>query len=340
MNIRFLGYFDKNFGDDLMQLTTVKNMPEHDFYICSEPKELLTHFHGCENVHICDENVKTEAYLNVTGTGFKYDSKLGILTKLAGFFSEERLEHNRAAVINCSVDMPGNAVRHMLIKRELNKYGLISCRDKISEKIAADLAKKSVVKQHEDIVFSYGGRNFEKTGEDFLGIVPVRHGHGKNAFNYYSALSEAADGYFESSGKRILIFALDTGEENDFFAASAVLRLMKHKEAAEIIAYNSEPGYIFENISRCGKVISSRFHGIVAAILSGVPVAAVSDASKCIILSEKLGFEVVSVSSLSKETALKLAERTEKPMQLPEDFKADAGRHLAEVKNYFENRRN
>ena len=88
-------------------------------------------------------------------------------------------------------------------------------------------------------------------------------------------------------------------------------------------------------MARCGKIISSRFHGVIAAILAGVPVAAVSDTSKIDILSEKLGFERIMKSSLTAETMFELAERTDKAVQLDENVKTDAMRHLETLREYL-----
>ena len=76
MRIQLGGYFDRNLGDDVMQLITVNTMPEHDFYVCCPQREFLTHFSGCKNVHLCDSIPQTEAYVNVIGTGDVYKSQI------------------------------------------------------------------------------------------------------------------------------------------------------------------------------------------------------------------------------------------------------------------------
>lgn len=138
-------------------------------------------------------------------------------------------------------------------------------------------------------------------------------------------------------GKKVLIFALDTGNENDILAAMSVRRLMKHPEMTEIIAYDSAPEYIFKNIARCGRIISSRFHGVIAAMLSGVPVAAVSDTSKIDILSERFGFGKIAKQDLKAQELTELIEGANASVYLSESIKSDARRHLTELKNYIEN---
>lgn len=335
MRIQLTGYFDKNFGDDVMQLITVNNLPEHDFYVCCPQQEFLTHLYGCENVHICSEMPKTDACVNVIGTGFKYDSKLSIITKLASVIGE-RAYGGKTAVIDCSVDKPKNKIQRMLVKRELNKYRLISCRDEVSEKIISSLAANSMIKRHEDIVFAADDKYICKnTDENCLGIVPVQRGYSEKNFEYYSVLAKAADRYVDLHCKKVLIFAFDTGNENDILAAMSIRRLMKNSEMTEIIAYDSEPGEIFGNMARCGRIISSRFHGVIAAILAKVPVAAVSDTSKIDILAEKLGFERISKCGLEAETLFALIERTNVSVDLPDSIRYDAHRHLDELRDYI-----
>lgn len=332
MNIKLLGYFDKNFGDDLMQLIVVKNMPEHDFFAECAQKEFLTHFRGCENIHLNVDNVKIDAYVNIIGTGFKFSSKMNIITKFMSIPHEQKLPFEKTAVIDCSVDMPKNAAERFLVKRELNKYSHISCRDADSEKIIAELSGKSILRRHEDIVFALGNEYiYPKTGEDLLGIVPVQRGFSGKNFEYYETVAKACDRYIQKYGKNVLIFALDTGYENDLLAAMSIKRLMKYGDKTEIIAYNGEAKYIFENMARCEKIISSRFHGVIAAILAETAVAAVSDRSKIDILSEKLKFEKIPKEGLAENALFDLIERTNRPIYADDEIREDARRHLDEL---------
>lgn len=336
MKIRLGGYFDKNFGDDVMQLVLVDNMKEDIFFADCPQRELLAHFDGRKNVYVNCTPEDTDAYVNVIGTGFMYKSKMSILSKLMGLPREDKLKYSKTAAVGCSVETPGGVAERLLIRRELNKYKYLSCRDRVSEDYMSREARRSVVRMHEDIVFGIDEKYIhENTGEDCLGIIPVqRCGSDKN-FAYYKLLAQACDSFAEERGKKVLLFALDTGNENDTLAAMSVRHLMKHSGAAEIIAYNSEPEYIFKNIARCGRIVSSRFHGIVAAILAGVPAAAVSDREKIDILSEKYGFETIKKSNLRENELRAVIERTVVPVTLPRESVNDARKHISELKEYL-----
>ncbi len=337
MNIRLAGYFDKNFGDDLMQLIVADGMPEYDFFADCPQKEFLTHFRGRKNVHLYDESVRIDAYVNVIGTGFKYASKMNILTKFLSIPYEKKPNHERAAVIDCSLDEPKSRAERFLVKRELNKYAYISCRDAVSEKIISNLAKGNRLVRHEDIVFALGDDYiYPKSGEDYLGVIPVQRGFSEENFGYYEAMAHACDRYVQKYNKNVLIFALDTGNENDTLAALTVKRLMKYAGRAEIIAYNGNPKYIFKNMARCDRVISSRFHGVIAAALAGVPASAVSDTSKINILSEKLGFEKIPKSGITADKLFALIERTDKAIAVSDSIREDAGLHLKGLERFLE----
>lgn len=336
MKIQLLGWFDKNFGDDVMQKIVTESMPCDDFFVSCAQKEFLTHFKDCENVHICDKMPKVDACVNVVGTGFKYDSKIGIIQKIVSDFGDKGMMAPKTAVIGCSVDRPHGFLQKRLMKKELGKYEFISCRDEVSKKIIGDLSKKSVVKCHDDIVFSLDRRYVKRREcEECLGVIPVQRMFSADNYKYYAALAGVCDDYAEKYGRKALIFAFATGNENDILAAMTIKRLMIHKDMAEIIAYDCDIEYIFENLSRCGAVISSRFHGIITAMLAGVPVTAVSDTSKVDIICEKFGIKRFAKNKLNPNE-LENALRTDLIFNLDLAC-ADAAEHLKELKNYIEN---
>ena len=337
MNIRLLGYFDKNFGDDLMQLILVDGMQEHEFFVKASQKEFLTHFRDRKNVHLYDDSVWIDAYVNVIGTGFKFDSKMNIITKFLSIPHEEKFPLEKTAVIDCSLDEPKSRAERFLVKRELNKYAYISCRDIISSSIASRFAKKSTRVFHDDIVFALEDEYiYPRTDEGCLGIIPIQKGFSKDNFDYYTALAKTCDWYADKNDKNVLIFAFDTGNENDTLAALSIQRLMRRGEKAEIIAYNGDPKYIFKNIARCDKIVSSRFHGVIAAALAGVPVAAVSDTSKIDILSHRTAFLKTSARKIEPEDIMELLDRTYIPTFVDKSVRADAKMHLKGLEKFLE----
>ena len=339
MKIQLSGYFDRNFGDDVMQLILVNSMPEHEFYVAGVPQEFLGHFDGCQNVRICRELPEIDAAVNVIGSGFQFHSRMAQVSKLLAILHEKRFPCAKTAVLDCSADAPERALERWLMKRELKKYGLISCRDQKSEKIMSELAGSSTVVCHEDLVFSLSPEwILPRTGEGCLGVIPVYRQYFDGNYEFFLQTAKACDLYVQTHGKKTLIFAFDTGTENDLLAAMTIRRLMKYREAAEVIAYDSRPEEIFRHLARCESVISTRFHGVIAALLAGVPAAAVSDTSKLDILSEKLGFLRIPKKGLTAEALTGLIEKTDTPIRIPEELRKNAGGHLEKLKHYLESR--
>lgn len=339
MKIQLSGYFDRNFGDDVMQLILVNGMPEHEFYVSGVPQEFLGHFDGCQNVRICGEMPEVDAVVNVIGTGFQFHSRMAQVSKLLAIMREKKFPCAKTAVLDCSADAPERVLERWLMKRELKKYGLISCRDRKSERMMSELAGSSTVVCHEDLVFSLSSEwILPRTGEGCLGVIPVYRQYSDENYAFFLQMAKACDLYVQTHGKKALIFAFDTGTENDLLAAMTVCRLMKYREAAEVIAYDSRPEEIFKHLARCEKVISTRFHGVIAALLAGVPAAAVSDTSKLNLLSERLGFLRIPKNGLTAEALTVLMEKTNTPIRIPEEFRENAGGHLAELKHYLESK--
>ncbi len=334
MNIILNGFFDKNFGDDIMQLMAVSQMKDDVFFVSFPQREMLAHFEGLENVRINEECQEYDAYVNVIGTGFLYKGKRAVAEKLIGIPFEKKIRCKKRAVIDCSIVKPGNRAEALLMKREINKYNYISSRDSLSEEYFKRAAKGAEVVMHEDIVFSLDEKYIPKnTGEGCLGVVPVQRTYSPENYHYYKTLAGECDRFCKESGKKVLIFAFDTGTENDTCAALSIKSMMKERDAAEIIAYNSEPKYIFESFARCGKIISSRFHGVIAAMTAEIPVCAVYDTIKIKLLSEKYGFFAVEKTASPDE--LRAASERAEAVSVPKELRADAACHIAGLKEFL-----
>ncbi len=334
MNIILNGFFDKNFGDDIMQLMAVSQMKDDVFFVSFPQREMLAHFEGLKNVRINEACEAYDAYVNVIGTGFLYKGKRAVAEKLIGIPFEKKIKCKKRAVIDCSIVKPGNKAEALLMKREINKYNYISSRDRLSEEYFRKTAKNAEVVMHEDIVFSVDEKYIPKnTGEGCLGVVPVQRTYSPENYNYYKTLAGECDRFCKESGKKVLIFAFDTGTENDTCAALSIKSMMKERDAVEIIAYNSEPKIIFENFARCGKIISSRFHGVIAAMTAGIPVCAMYDTLKIKLLSEKYGFS--AVEKTASPDALRAASERAEAVSVQKELRADAAGHIAGLKEFL-----
>ncbi len=336
MNILLDGYFDNNFGDDLMRMIVAENIPECNFYV-NAPMEMTAHLDEFRNVYVTDEIPATDAYLNVIGTGFLYNSKMAQLNRILSILLDKRKKHPKTALVDCSIEPVGNIASDMLTAYDLRKFGHITCRDAVSFDYIKEKCRNTNIKKYNDIVFAVDDSYiYENSGEECLGIIPATRFGKKGNYDYFNILAATADNYAEKYNKPILIFALDSACENDVFAALSIKRMMKNQDMAEIIAYNSKPRYVFQNISRCKKIISSRFHGIIASILSNVAVIGISDRQKIDILAQELGFELIRKDKLNEALLTEFINNDKKAVCLPKNYREDAFGHITALRKYLE----
>lgn len=312
MNILLDGYFDKNFGDDLMQLCVVNALREQDFYVDFRQREMLAHLESCPNVHLGAAE-EIHAYVRVTGTGFQYNRKLAAASKIYSNLLGKEKVFPKSAVIGCSLEPVRGRLSAYLTKNELRKFSLISCRDEKSFEYIKAACPKSRVERYADLGFAALGE-YKAGGGTALGIIPARRTT-ENNYEYYKALARCGDLYAEETGGSVLIFAFDNGIENDASAAMSILKMMTRAQRAEVVIYNSDPHDFIKRLSGCGKIVSTRFHGIVSALALGIPCVGAADTGK---LERLCGeFAVPSVKKAEAEgekifEALKTARPSEK----------------------------
>ncbi len=278
MNILLSGYFDKNFGDDVMHEMTVKYFKNHNFYISCTCREMLAHLEKYDNVFINEAVPETDLFLNVIGTGFIYNNKFARLDKVHKILTQKKESFPKTALINCSLEPFGTKAEAVLASYDIKKYDFITCRDSMSYECLKKMAKNAQVKMFSDMVFS--GCYVHNTKKHGLGIAPVSRIRNSSNFEYYKKLADFADSYIIRENKPVMLFAFDSGYENDISAVLSVKNIMKNPEMAELIIYNSDTDYFSERIAGCEFFISSRFHGIVTAVMNNVKTIAVYDNSK------------------------------------------------------------
>ncbi len=278
MNILLNGYFDKNFGDDAMQEIVVKSFPECDFYINCNQKEMLRHLEKYENVHIGTKLPQIDIFLNVIGTGFLYKTRFAKVTKMFEVFFKKKTKYPRMALVDCSVEHFTSRVEKWLVKKSMSEYDLITCRDDVSYTFLKRNIKKSDIYKFNDIVFS--GGYIKQSEKKYLGIVPVNRYKNEKNYAYYKELASFADNYIETENKAVKLFAFDAGNENDILAVMSIMNMMKHKDKVLPVVYNSDIEGFVNEFSECDKIVGSRFHSIILALINGIDTIAIYDTEK------------------------------------------------------------
>jgi polysaccharide pyruvyl transferase WcaK-like protein len=281
MAVRIDGYFDRNFGDDYM----IKTVTEHFAgvrFVIKDTEGVPEMLRRLDNVIISDE--ETEKKLRVIGSGFMINSPGAFITELVWLLKGRK---EPGWCIGCNIEPFNNFISGWIIKKKLQKYSLITTRDKKSYEWLKKNCKKVWVEYFPDIVFAADIKKPSQKG-DKLGISVMNLGFREKYESYYNSLAQAADYYIETTGKGVLLLAFDSGKENDMEACSYVQSLMKRKEA-QIVVHGSE-NEIINAYSECGKIIGTRFHSAVLALKMGIDLYPVIYRHKMSNLLADIGF--------------------------------------------------
>ena len=259
IRLKLDGYFDRNFGDDYMQKTVVSYLSDFRFY-ADDPNisPLVT-----DEKNVARQKAPHDvSCLSVTGSGFMINSRHALRMEIQSFLSGKRKEDY---CIGCNLEPIRYKLGRSLMWNRLRRFRYISCRDKKSYSVLKRHVKCEV-RYFPDLLFALPERLIPpKTNEELLGIVMMRRKEDSDDCDYYRVMAKAADFWCEKSGKAVLLFAFDSGEENDLYACLCVLNKMKYKEKALIISHGID-NEILNAYSRCSKIITARFHGAVVAL--------------------------------------------------------------------------
>ena len=161
----------------------------------------------------------------------------------------------------------------------------------------------------------------DKPCEGALGISA--YGLADKAIN--ERLAKIADEFTDKTGNRVLLFALDIGNENDLEAAKMIKDMMKRGDMAEIIKHDA----MLRNIKRCEKLIGIRFHSAVISLMAGVPLIPLVYSNKTERMLTDIGFDGDifllndDFGGIYDEVFTDL-----KPFKLSETVTADASEHI------------
>ena len=266
MHIHLSGYFDRNFGDDMMMKLVVRSLPGIQFVIeASVDTPLLTE----PNVVQMDRKACSSLpKLIVTGSGFMINSKAALETELRWFLKGH---HPGDYCLGCNMEPLDSILKRLLISRKLNKFKLITCRDQASYRWLKQYTRKPEIHYLPDILFAIpDGWLPPAKSPDMLGISLMHRAGDRADCAYYRAMAEAADEWIRKTGKGVILMAFDTGKEDDLFACRAVQSQMAFPERTEIAAHR-DGTEIPAAFARCEKIIGARFHSMVLALRMGIP---------------------------------------------------------------------
>ena len=327
--IHLTGYFDRNFGDDMMMKLVVRSIPEVTFlvddtvdtWILSEPNVVRKDREAC--CHF--------PKLVVTGSGFMINTRAAFKTELLWFLKGR---HPGDYCLGCNMEPLDNPAKRFLIRKKLNKFKLITCRDQASYRWLLQNTGKPEIHCLPDILFSLPEEWLPRSDNpEMLGISLMhRFSDGKDC-PYYRAMAEAADEWIRKTGKGVLLMAFDTGEEDDLFACRAVQALMQFPDRAEIVAH-TDGTEIPAAFARCEKIIGARFHSMVLALRMGIPFFPVIFRTKMRNLIHDLNYPIIGceIDRIDQQAISGFLCEKQPRCSLQTDFLSAANKHALLLK--------
>ena len=281
MNILLDGYFDRNFGDDVMMRIVTHYLSGHNFYINQAKKELLLPFNKVPNVFLSDKNINIHAKLCVIGSGYMINSKTSLFWELMDFlkhlFRKNKLP---TATICCNIGPNINRLAKFLIVQKLKRNKLVTVRETFSLEFMKKNCRKVSSSYYPDIIFAMPEEWLpQKSGEKCLGIS-VYMRTGRNNLDFYEKIARIADSYIEKTNKKVLLFAFDIENENDTAAAISIKALCKNQNRIELVFHDDDGSNIINNFARCEKIVAVRFHSSILAIKMGIPFVPITYSEK------------------------------------------------------------
>ena len=326
------GYFDRNFGDDMMMKLIVRSIPEVTFLVDStadtpllpEPNVVQKDWEACRRF----------PKLVVIGSGFMINTKAALETELLWFLKGHRPGDY---CLGCNMEPLNSPIKRFLISRKLNKFKLITCRDQASYRWLLQNTRKPELYCLPDILFSLPDE-WLPTAEspDKLGISMMHRTGDREDCAYYRAMAEIADEWVRKTGKGVILMAFDTGREDDVFACQAVRSLMEFSSHAEIVAHK-EGTEIPAAFAQCEKIIAARFHATVLALRMGIPVYPLIFREKVRNLLKDIEFPSpkCELDDIDKPSLRAFLESDQKPCPLEKDIHARASEHAKLLKQHL-----
>jgi polysaccharide pyruvyl transferase WcaK-like protein len=323
--LHLTGYFDRNFGDDMMMKLVVRGLPEVTFLVdAASDAPLLSE----PNVVRADrETCCRFPRLVVTGSGFMINTKASLITELIWYLKGR---HPGDYCLGCNMEPLSSPLKRFLIRRKLNQFRLITCRDQASHRWLLQNTRKPEIHCLPDILFSIPKEWLpEVKSPDKLGISMMHRAGDREDCTYYRSMAEIADEWVCKTGKGVLLMAFDTGTEDDVFACRAVRKLMRFPDRAEIAAH-TDGTEIPAAFSRCEKIIGARFHSMVLALDMGIPFFPVifREKTRNLILDLEYPISGCGIDQMDHQAVSAFLNGKQTRFSLQENYQSAATKHV------------
>ena len=323
-NMHLAGYFDMNFGDDMMMKLVVNSLPDITFAVEDTVETPI--LREINVVQKSREDCARLPKLVVTGCGFMLNNKQAVRAELLDFLKGR---HPGDYCLGCNMEPLDTPLKQFLIRKKLNCFKLITCRDQVSYRWLCDKTQRPAVHYAPDILFSIPEQWLpEAKNPEKLGISLMHRAGDAEDCAYYRAMAEAADKWIRETGKGVILMAFDAGKEDDLFACNAVKALMQYPNKAEIVSHR-DCTEIPAAFAQCEKIIAARFHGIVLALRMGIPLYPLIFREKARNLLNDIAypFPVSTLDRIDKASLQAFLEKPQMAYSLNQDIYEAAKEH-------------
>ena len=323
-NMHLTGYFDLNFGDDMMMKLVVNSLPDVTFVVEDTVETPI--LRESNVVQKSPADCAQLPKLVVTGCGFMLNNKQAVRAELVDFLKGRKPGDY---CLGCNMEPLDTPLKQFLIRKKLNRFKLITCRDQVSYRWLRDKTQRPAVHYAPDILFSIPEQWLPKArNPEKLGISLMHRVEDAEDCAYYRAMAEAADKWIRETGKGVILMAFDTGKEDDLFACNAVKALMQYPNKAEIVSHR-DCTEIPAAFAQCEKIIAARFHGIVLALRMGIPLYPLIYREKARNLLNDIAypFPVSTLARIDKASLQAFLEKPQMAYSLNQDIYEAAKEH-------------
>lgn len=310
MRIGIWAYLDNNFGDDLMVKLLADRFCNHTFIIYSDSTEIKHSFKKQPNIVLKGTNEQKtncsdiDLFLTIGGSIFNDLITLGgYLRRIQKILYLMKLKRQKVkiATLGCNLGPYKGRIGPFLTRHELLLNDLITVRDRASYDQIKSMKKIKNYHLADDIGHLHLYQGVEANNRKGLGISAYRSTQKKINYENYEAIANLCDEYIKKTGEGVVLFAFNTGSENDLSAAHHIYSLALCKSSIEIIPYLGDIDEFVKEISKCRRFIAIRFHAMIIALNQKIPFLPVVYADKMRdYISEKMNSEAIDLQSLAK----------------------------------------
>lgn len=331
--LHLTGYFDSNFGDDMMMKLVVRSLPEITFVLEKNAQTPIL-----SEVNVITQSRKECALLPklvVIGCGFMINNNEALLTETVSFL-KGRDPGNYC--LGCNIEPLDSPVKRFLISKKMDKFKLITCRDLKSYHWLRKNTRRPDIHCLPDILFSLPDEWIPKVhSPNKLGISMMHRAGDREDCAYYRAMAELADEWVRETGKDVILMAFDTGDENDMLACLAVKSLMEFSNRAEIAAHK-DGTEILAAFAQCEKIIAARFHATVLALRMGIQLYPLifRDKVRNLLKDLQYPYPVCDLDDIDKASLQKFLRADQKPYHVEKDIFVRASQHTKLLNQRYE----